>query len=149
MIPSPHNPPQLSHADITAAVTPKRCCPNCRNDGQRPASDVPPPPTAVRSECLQAFQGIAIPGLILLITQGLLLNSLSFSSAGSCCQGISGGREARHAKAGDVLIFRGQQGGQGSDAVGVAHRSPDMVEGQRRLVLTMDVGDIIAARSLS
>lgn len=54
---------------------------------------------------------------------------------------------AHKARVGDVLIFRGQP--EGLDAVGVAHRSPDMAEGQRRLVLTMDVGDIRAASSSS
>lgn len=60
------------------------------------------------------------------------------------CQKISGGREARHARPGDVLIFRGQpEGGRvEGGAIGVAHRSPDTMEGQRRLVLTMDVGDL-------
>lgn len=59
-------------------------------------------------------------------------------------QKISGGREAQHATPGDVLIFRGQPVGVAieSEAFGVAHRSPDMVEGQRRMVLTMDVGDL-------
>eukprot|EP00752_Nemacystus_decipiens_P016173 g14466.t1 len=62
----------------------------------------------------------------------------------ACNLKISGGRETRHARPGDVLIFRGQpEGGPTKDgAFGVAHRSPDTVKGQRRLVLTMDVGDL-------
>eukprot|EP00903_Cladosiphon_okamuranus_P008883 g8505.t1 len=62
----------------------------------------------------------------------------------ACNLKIRDGREARHARPGDVLVFRGQpEGGpvQGG-AFGVAHRSPDTVEGQRRLVLTMDAGDL-------
>lgn len=62
-------------------------------------------------------------------------------------QKISGGREARHAGPGDVLIFRGRpEGGQAEGgALAVAHRSPDTVEGQRRLVLTIDVGDLTSS----
>lgn len=59
-------------------------------------------------------------------------------------QKISGGVEARRANEGDVLIFRGQPP-QSTEPVGVAHCSPDMEEGQRRLVLTMDIGDTTTA----
>lgn len=60
----------------------------------------------------------------------------------SVLQRISLRREARRATAGDVLIFRGQVKGA-TDTRAVAHRSPDMHEGQRRLVLTADVGNLL------
>ncbi|CAN0507566.1 unnamed protein product [Ectocarpus sp. 12 AP-2014] len=70
----------------------------------------------------------------------------------ACNVKISGGREARRARPGDVLIFRGKpQGGlakgDGSGAFAVAHRSPDTVEGQRRLLLTMDAGELITTKA--
>ncbi|CAM9824287.1 unnamed protein product [Ectocarpus sp. 12 AP-2014] len=70
----------------------------------------------------------------------------------ACNLKISGGREARRARPGDVLIFRGKpQGGLtksgGSGAFAVAHRSPDTVEGQRRLLLTMDAGESITTKA--
>ncbi|CAM9600282.1 unnamed protein product [Ectocarpus fasciculatus] len=64
-----------------------------------------------------------------------------------CNLKISGRREARRARPGDVLIFRGKpqggfaKGGGGGGAFAVAHRSPDTLEGQRRLLLTLDAGD--------
>ncbi|CAN0191578.1 unnamed protein product [Ascophyllum nodosum] len=65
-----------------------------------------------------------------------------------CNQEISGGLEVRRAGEGDVLIFRGQPP-QSTGPIGVAHRSPDMEEGQRRLVLTIDIGDITWASGSS
>ncbi|CBJ48457.1 conserved unknown protein [Ectocarpus siliculosus] len=70
----------------------------------------------------------------------------------ACNLKISGGREARRARPGDVLIFRGkpQDGlakGGGSGAFAVAHRSPDTVEGQRRLLLTMDAGELVTTKA--
>ncbi|CAB1098843.1 unnamed protein product [Ectocarpus sp. CCAP 1310/34] len=72
----------------------------------------------------------------------------------ACNVKISGGREAQRARPGDVLIFRGKpQGGLtkggGSGAFAVAHRSPDTVEGQRRLLLTMDAGELITKAPVS
>lgn len=57
-------------------------------------------------------------------------------------QKISGGRKAQHASTGDLLIFRGQQPNAPTDRRAVAHRSPDMSKGHRRLVLTIDISDI-------
>lgn len=56
-------------------------------------------------------------------------------------QKIGIGREVQHANTGDVLFFRGQIEGT-ADARAVAHRSPDMSDGQRRLVITLDIGDV-------
>ncbi|CAM9695481.1 unnamed protein product [Scytosiphon promiscuus] len=78
--------------------------------------------------------------------RGEMENNRSLPPA--CNLKISGGREGQRANPGDVLIFKGRPEGSpargGSGARAVAHRSPDTVEGQRRLVLTMDVGNIIS-----
>ncbi|CAM9811166.1 unnamed protein product [Sphacelaria rigidula] len=67
------------------------------------------------------------------------------SPPSACNVKISGGREVRHANTGDLLIFRGKQPRAAADMRAVAHRSPDMDKDQRRLVLTIDIGDITRA----
>ncbi|CAM9146427.1 unnamed protein product, partial [Choristocarpus tenellus] len=68
-----------------------------------------------------------------------------------CNKEISRGRPSLQATPGDVLLLRGHEQSWSIGELstihnehripGVAHRSPDLEEGQRRLVLTMDIGD--------